>query len=420
MADLLNSGSYYKINVIRRSILIMKLDRKVIESGVVLSAAVVLTAFATISQPTATTVTEYTVETQEIQSGDQTASVVAGVFSSLESMVDTDTVAAINSTATIEDTSVTQVASAEEPAENSEWSTRLMANVDDYANIRSDASADSELVGKLYKGDAAEILEQGDEWTKISSGSVEGYVKNEYVAFGDDAQAIAEEEGTWTATSTTGGLRIRTDASADASVAAAAEEGQELEIDTSAEPVEGWTAVVYNDQTCYVSSEYVNRELVLGEAISIEEEQAELKAQQEAEAAEAAKKASQKSTTASTTQGAGVAASCDDTTLLAALIQCEAGSESYEGQVAVGACVINRVNSGSYAGSISGVIYQSGQFTPASSGKLASVLSSGNISSSCYSAAQAAISGTSNIGSATSFGRTGSASGTVIGNHVFY
>ena len=103
---------------------------------------------------------------------------------------------------------------------------------------------------------------------------------------------------------------------------------------------------------------------------------------------------------------------------MGALIQCEAGSECYEGKVAVGAVVMNRLRGG-WAGSISGVIYQSGQFTPASSGALSRVLS-GGVSSSCLQAAQEAISGVDNVGGATSFRRAGSASGLVIGNHVFF
>ena len=102
------------------------------------------------------------------------------------------------------------------------------------------------------------------------------------------------------------------------------------------------------------------------------------------------------------------------------MIQCEAGSESYEGQVAVGAVVMNRVRSGSYPSSIYNVIYQSGQFGPASTGAVASVAASGP-SGSAYSAAQAAIAGTDNTGGATSFKRASSGqSGVVIGNHVFY
>ena len=162
--------------------------------------------------------------------------------------------------------------------------------------------------------------------------------------------------------------------------------------------------VSVDDQTGYVSAEFVNVELELGKAISVEEEQAMIAA------AEAEKAAEQ--------QNSATAASGDDVTLLGALIQCEAGSEPYEGQLAVGAVVMNRLRAG-YAGSISGVIYQSGQFTPASSGALASVLASG-VSGSCMSAAQEAINGADNVGGATSFRRAGSAQGIVIGNHVFF
>ena len=75
----------------------------------------------------------------------------------------------------------------------------------------------------------------------------------------------------------------------------------------------------------------------------------------------------------------------DDVTLLGALIYCEAGNQSYEGMVAVGAVVMNRVYSSSFPNSISEVIYQSGQFTPAYSGALSSALASG-VPSTCYQA----------------------------------
>ena len=167
-----------------------------------------------------------------------------------------------------------------------------------------------------------------------------------------------------------------------------------------------------------VSEEYVTVELELGKAISIEEEQAAIAAAEAERAAKEAAASQSSQQSGGSQQKAAVSASYDDVTLLGALIQCEAGSESYEGQLAVGAVVMNRLRAG-YAGSISGVIYQSGQFTPASSGALASVLSSG-VSGSCLSAAQEAINGADNVNGATSFRRVGSADGLVIGNHVFF
>ena len=126
-----------------------------------------------------------------------------------------------------------------------------------------------------------------------------------------------------------------------------------------------------------------------------------------------------KAAKAAAKNSAAVAASYDDVTLLGALIQCEAGGECYEGKVAVGAVVMNRLRSG-YAGSISGVIYQSGQFTPAASGALANRLSRG-VSSSCLQAAQEALNGADNVNGAKNFRRVDSGfEGLVIGNHVFF
>ena len=110
--------------------------------------------------------------------------------------------------------------------------------------------------------------------------------------------------------------------------------------------------------------------------------------------------------------------SASDLDLMAAIIYCEAGNQSYEGQVAVGAVVMNRVNSSSFPNTISEVIYQSGQFTPASSGSLASALANG-VPSTCYDAASAAMAGENPVGSALYF-NGGSGSGMQIGDHQFY
>ncbi len=106
--------------------------------------------------------------------------------------------------------------------------------------------------------------------------------------------------------------------------------------------------------------------------------------------------------------------------LLACLIYCEAGSEPYEGQVAVGAVVMNRCMSGAFPDTITGVIYQSGQFAPVRSGRLAARLTQG-ANDSCYRAADAALSGQSPVGDCLFF-RTviPEIKGHVIGNHVFY
>ena len=104
--------------------------------------------------------------------------------------------------------------------------------------------------------------------------------------------------------------------------------------------------------------------------------------------------------------------------LLAALIYCEAGNQPYEGQVAVGAVVMNRVRSGSYPNTISEVIYQSGQFGPAMTGWLDSVLSSGGYTETAMQAAADALAGSNPIGDCLSFGNGNW--GIQIGDHFFH
>ncbi len=110
-----------------------------------------------------------------------------------------------------------------------------------------------------------------------------------------------------------------------------------------------------------------------------------------------------------------------DRYLLANLIYCEAGGESYAGQVAVGAVVINRVLSSVYPDSVVGVIYQGGQFSPVGSGRLAAALAGGSATASCYQAADEAMKGNTNVGNCVYF-RTPieGLNGIRIGGHVFY
>ncbi len=110
-----------------------------------------------------------------------------------------------------------------------------------------------------------------------------------------------------------------------------------------------------------------------------------------------------------------------DRYLLANLIYCEAGGEPYEGQVAVGAVVINRVLSSVFPNTLSGVIYQSRQFEPVSTGRLALALAENRATASCYRAADEAMSGVTNVGNCVFF-RTPipGLTGINIGGHVFY
>ena len=109
-----------------------------------------------------------------------------------------------------------------------------------------------------------------------------------------------------------------------------------------------------------------------------------------------------------------------DRYLLANLIYCEAGGEPYAGQVAVGAVVMNRVLSSVFPDTVTGVVYQNGQFSPVASGRLA--LAEGKATGSCYQAADEAMKGATNVGNCVFF-RTpvdGVTPKYRIGGHIFY
>ena len=110
-----------------------------------------------------------------------------------------------------------------------------------------------------------------------------------------------------------------------------------------------------------------------------------------------------------------------DRYLLANLIYCEAGAEPYDGKVAVGAVVINRVLSSRYPDTVTGVIYQSRQFAPVGDGHLALALASDKANAECYAAADVAMSGQTNVGNCLYF-RTPipGLTGMQIGGHIFY
>lgn len=204
--------------------------------------------------------------------------------------------------------------------ETQDWYGKALANTDGEMDVYSVPNGTS--IGKMYKNTVVTVAEEGSEWTKISSGSVEGYVKTGSLLFGSAAVQRAK--------------------------------------------------VVCAGGT----------------------KEAKTNAQIQAEQQKAS-----------------------DVKLLAALIFCEAGNQCYEGKVAVGAVVLNRIESRRFPNTLQGVVYQRGQFTPAMTGKLARVLRSGNIPSSCYDAARDALNGADPVRGALFFNtRRGSFK---LGDHYF-
>lgn len=381
--------------------------------------------------------------------------------------------------------------------ENSVWSYRAVANVTTQVNIRAYASTDSAIIGYLPKAGSADVIERGEEWSHVISNGVEGYIKNEYLAFGAEAKELAEVYGASGVKTNWDDVRVFSAPTAAAQVLATAGAGQSYEVISDNGD---WISIQLDDSTmAYVPSEDVEKTILLDKAIPVTtdtqsagsqgaqavadqtagaqsssqegqnqtEENSAYSQQPETEssvsetenasteapsaetsstesyaetpATEAATETEAYTETPSTeaytespaTEAASTeapaeepseetvtSASADDVSLLAALIYCEAGNQSRDGKVAVGAVVLHRVASSSFANTINGVIYQSGQFTPAYSGALSSALANG-VPSDCYEAAQAALNGEDPVPGALYF-NTGSGKGVKIGDHQFY
>jgi cell wall-associated NlpC family hydrolase len=168
----------------------------------------------------------------------------------------------------------------------------VIAKVNDYVNVRDLPSEEGNIVGKLYDKSVGTFIEEKDGWYKISSGSVEGYVKAEYCVTGDDAVELAKEVGTRIATVTTTTLKVREEPNMDATVLGLVPIEDELIV---TEELDGWVKVDIEEGNGYVSNEFVTLSTEFVKAESIEEEQARL-AKEEAErkaAKEAARKAAE-------------------------------------------------------------------------------------------------------------------------------
>lgn len=191
-----------------------------------------------------------------------------------------------------------QVSENEAPVVTSEYADIAIAQVDNYVNVRQEPNTESEVLGKLYNNSAATVHETTEDgWYKITSGSVTGYVKCEYVVTGDEE--LARSVSTRYAQVTTETLKVRMEPSTEAGVLGLVPMGDDLVV--TDESTEGWVKVTSEWGDGYVSLDYVTLSTEFVEAESKEEEAARL-AKEEAErqaAAEAARQAESKSTSTS-------------------------------------------------------------------------------------------------------------------------
>ncbi len=176
----------------------------------------------------------------------------------------------------------------EENSEEEMFKTLVIADVNDYVNVRSIPSEEGDILGKLYDESVGTFIEEVDGWYKIKSGSVEGYVKAEYCVTGEDAVELAKKVGTRIATVTTTTLKVRSGPSLDDEVLGLVPIEDELVVE---EELDGWVKVSIEEGDGYVSTDYVTLSTEFVEAESKEEEEARLEAEKAArEAANAAAK----------------------------------------------------------------------------------------------------------------------------------
>lgn len=230
----------------------------------------------------------------EEATGTSIGSVQVGSFADLVSTEDKVS----TSTKKIEDTVVVskgytedlkKAANIELSEEEESFKNLVIAQVNDYVNVRDLPSEEGNIVGKLYDKSVGNYIEEQDGWYKISSGSVEGYVKGEYCVTGDDAVDYAKEVGIRIATVTTETLFVREQPGLEEAILGMVPIEAELIV---TEEMDGWVKVNIEEGDGYVSTDYVILSTEFVKAESIEEENARL-AKEEA-ARKAAREAASK------------------------------------------------------------------------------------------------------------------------------
>ena len=311
----------------------------------------------------------------------------------------------------------------------------------DMLDIHAEANTASAVIGQVMEDGHVAILAKYNDWVQIQAGEIAGWVPAENLveteisneeAVAANEQVIAERTG---ATASEDEFfaeeEVQQDETAalqaEASEAAqneieevqAAEEAARIETEAQAKAAAEETARLEAEAQAKAAAEEAARLEAEAQAKAAEEAaQLEAEAQAKAAAEEAARLEAEAQQAALAAQTAAVSA--EELKLLANIIYCEAGSESYVGKVAVGNVIMNRVKSASQPNTITEVVYAKGQFSPVRNGSLQRALSSDKADAACYQAAIEALAGAQPVGGKLFFRRNNGRSGQVIGHHVFY
>ena len=297
----------------------------------------------------------------------------------------------------------------------------------DMLDIHAEANTASAVVGQVMEDGHVAILAKYNDWVQIQAGEIAGWVPAENLveteisneeAVAANEQVIAERTG---ATASEDEFFAEEEVQQDETAALQAEASEAAQNEIEEVQTAEEAAQLEAEAQAKAAEEAARLEAE-AQAKAAAEEAARLEAEAQAKAAEeAARLAAEAQQAALAAQAAQTAAvSAEELKLLANIIYCEAGSESYVGKVAVGNVIMNRVKSASQPNTITEVVYAKGQFSPVRNGSLQRALSSDKADAACYQAAIEALAGAQPVGGKLFFRRNNGRSGQVIGHHVFY
>ena len=295
----------------------------------------------------------------------------------------------------------------------------------DMLDIHAEANTASAVVGQVMEDGHVAILAKYNDWVQIQAGEIAGWVPAENLveteisneeAVAANEQVIAERTG---ATASEDEFFAEEEVQQDetAALQAEASEAAQNEIE-EVQAAEEAARIEAEAQAKAAAEEAAQLEAEAQAKAAEEAARLEAEAQAKAAAEEAARLEAEAQQAALAAQTAAISA--EELKLLANIIYCEAGSESYVGKVAVGNVIMNRVKSASQPNTITEVVYAKGQFSPVRNGSLQRALSSDKADAACYQAAIEALAGAQPVGGKLFFRRNNGRSGQVIGHHVFY
>ena len=298
----------------------------------------------------------------------------------------------------------------------------------DMLDIHAEANTASAVIGQVMEDGHVAILAKYNDWVQIQAGEIAGWVPAENLveteisneeAVAANEQVIAERTGE-TASEDEFFAEEEVQQDETAALQAEASEAAQNEIE-EVQAAEEAARIEAEAQAKAAVEEAARIEAEAQAKAAEEAARLEAEAQAKAAAEKAARIEAEAQQAALAAQAAQTAAiSAEELKLLANIIYCEAGSESYVGKVAVGNVIMNRVKSASQPNTITEVVYAKGQFSPVRNGSLQRALSSDKADAACYQAAIEALAGAQPVGDKLFFRRNNGRSGQVIGHHVFY